>query len=176
MAVRFSQIAALALMASFVAGGPFVQTATAQTAPAIPDTITVTGHEVIYQAHGIGAQIYECRTGTDGKLAWSFREPIATLLQDDKTVGHHYIGPSWQLADGGTITGRTSSSAPGETSSDISWLKLEVSAHQRNGQLNRATTIQRLNTKGGVASGPCPTAGAFLNVPYSADYVFLAPR
>ena len=41
------------------------------------------------------------------------------------------------------------------------------------GRLTGVTTIQRLNTKGGVAEGPCEAGGAFLSVPYSADYAFL---
>ena len=30
-----------------------------------------------------------------------------------------------------------------------------------------------MNTKGGVAEGPCDAAGALLSVPYSAEYAFL---
>jgi len=30
----------------------------------------------------------------DGKLGWAFRESIAALMPDGKTVGHHYAGPS----------------------------------------------------------------------------------
>jgi len=52
-------------------------------------------------------------------------------------------------------------------------LKLEVASQRGAGQLTTVTTIQRLNTKGGVADGPCDAAGAFLSVPYSADYTFL---
>ena len=37
-------------------------------------------------------------------------------------------------------------------------------------------TIQRLNTKGGVADGPCEQAGTFLNAPYSADYMFYSKK
>ena len=40
------------------------------------------------------------------------------------------------------------------------------------GRLADVTTVQRLDTKGGVAEGRCPSAGALLSVPYSADYVF----
>ncbi len=56
---------------------------------------------------------------------------------------------------------------------DIPLLKLEVTAQRSLGQLSGVTTIQRLNAKGGVAEGSCETAGAFLPVPYSADYAFL---
>jgi len=33
-------------------------------------------------------------------------------------------------------------------------------------------TILRVNTRGGVANGSCESAGSYLSVPYSADYVF----
>ena len=52
-------------------------------------------------------------------------------------------------------------------------LKLEVTLQRGKGRLTGATTIQRINTKGGVAEGPCENSGAFLSVPYSADYTFL---
>ena len=52
-------------------------------------------------------------------------------------------------------------------------LKLDAASHRGSGQLTSVMTIQRLNTKGGVAEGPCDSAGAFLSVPYSADYTFL---
>jgi len=56
--------------------------------------------------------------------------------------------------------------------SDIPLLKLDAVAGNGNGQLSGITTIQRLNTRGGVASGACDTTGALLNVPYTADYAF----
>ena len=44
------------------------------------------------------------------------------------------------------------------------------------GDVAAAATILRLNTHGGTAAGPCETAGAFLSVPYSADYAFYKKR
>jgi Protein of unknown function (DUF3455) len=41
------------------------------------------------------------------------------------------------------------------------------------GALTDIATVQRINTQGGAAQGPCDQAGAFRSVPYSADYVFL---
>ena len=49
----------------------------------------------------------------------SFREPIATLLMDGKTVGRHYAGPSWELTDGSAVTGKVAGRAPGSTSKDF---------------------------------------------------------
>ncbi len=55
---------------------------------------------------------------------------------------------------------------------DISSLNLEAS-QRGEGQLTGATTIQRINTKGGTAEGACRASSASLSVPYSADHTFL---
>ena len=56
--------------------------------------------------HAEGAQVYECKAEAVGKLAWTFREPIAALTLDGKTVGRHYAGPRWELADGSQVEGK----------------------------------------------------------------------
>jgi hypothetical protein len=48
----------------------------------------------------------------------------------------------------------------------------QLTTRRGSGQLTEVSTIQRLDTKGGTAEGPCPAAGALLSVPYSADYAF----
>jgi hypothetical protein len=65
------------------------------------------------------------------------------------------------------------SNAPGATVNDVPWLKLVVTLSLGHGALSGMTTIQRINTRGGMAQGPCDKAGAFLSVPYHADYMFL---
>jgi hypothetical protein len=142
----------------------------------VPDAIAASGDALVATVHAEGAQLYECKADSGVKLAWQFREPIATLLMDGKTVGRHYAGPSWELVDGSAVTGKMAGRAPGSTSKDIPLLKLEVMSQRGSGQLTGVTTIQRLNTKGGTAEGPCEPAGAFLSVPYSADYTFYQKR
>ena len=137
----------------------------------VPGAIAAPGEALVATFHAQGAQVYECTADAAGKLVWQFREPIATLLVDGKTVGRHYAGPSWELADGSAVVGKVAGRAAGATPKDIPLLKLEV-VSQRGGSLADVTTIQRLNSKGGVADGPCEPAGAFLSVPYSADYAF----
>lgn len=138
-----------------------------------PDGVAAPGEMLVAKVHAEGAQIYECKADSAGKLVWQFREPVATLLDGGKTVGVHYAGPHWQLADGSTVIAKVSGRAPGATAKDIPLLKLDVSARRGEGRLSDVTTIQRLNTKGGTLEGGCETAGAFVNVPYSADYAFL---
>ncbi|MGH6815524.1 MAG: DUF3455 domain-containing protein [Hyphomicrobiaceae bacterium] len=142
----------------------------------VPDAIAVPGETLVATVHAEGAQVYECKADASGKLVWQFREPIATLLVDGKTVGRHYAGPTWELADGSGVGAKVAGRAPGATAKDIPLLKLEVTSQRGTGQLTGVATIQRLNTKGGVAEGPCERAGAFLNVPYSADYAFFKKR
>jgi hypothetical protein len=143
------------------------------TASEVPEAIAAAPGETLFATfHAEGAQVYECKADAAGKLAWQFREPIATLLMDGKTVGRHYAGPHWELSDGSVTAAKVSGRAPGATANDIPLLRLEVTSRRGEGQLGNATTIQRLETKGGVAPPTCDRAGAFLNVPYSADYAF----
>ncbi|MGA7486113.1 MAG: DUF3455 domain-containing protein [Xanthobacteraceae bacterium] len=142
----------------------------------VADAVAAPGEALIATVHAEGAQVYECKTEASGKRVWQFREPIATLLIDGKTVGRHYAGPNWEMADGSAVVGKVVARAPGATPKDIPLLKLDVASQRGSGRLSGVTTIQRLNTKGGVADGPCESAGAFLSVPYSAAYVFYAKQ
>jgi uncharacterized protein DUF3455 len=148
--------------------------AAAQMAPAIAGR---DGTELV-TLHAEGAQLYECKPYSGSKseagaLTWQFREPIAALILDGKSVGRHYAGPTWDYYDGSGVRGKVTTSMPGATVNDIPWLKIEIVDHRNNGILSNVTAVQRINTKGGLARGSCERAGDFLSVPYSADYVFL---
>src|SRR6266699_559213 len=150
----------------------------AMTAPSaaraeVPAAIAAPGETAVATWHAEGAQVYECKAAAEGKLAWAFREPIATLLLDGKTVGRHYAGPSWEHADGSAVVGKVAGNAPGATPKDIPWLKLDVVASRGSGALSGVTTVQRINTAGGRLDGTCEKAGTFSSAPYAADYVFL---
>ena len=161
-----STVSFVSALIGFVVTSSFAQTQLADAVAAPNETLVAT-------MHAEGAQIYECKSDATGKTAWQFREPVASLFIDGKTVGRHYAGPSWELADGSKVLGKVAGRAPGATSVDIPLLKLDVTVQGGTGVLAGITTIQRLKTKGGQAEGPCDTAGAFLSVPYAADYMFL---
>ncbi|GIQ75334.1 DUF3455 domain-containing protein [Bradyrhizobium sp. RD5-C2] len=145
----------------------------ALAADPLPDAVAAPDETAVLTVHAEGVQVYECKPVTDGKLAWSFREPVATLIAGGRTVGRHYAGPNWEHVDGSAVTARTAGSAPGATSADIPWLKLEVIAHRGNGLLSSVATVQRINTSGGELNGACDKSGALKSAAYSADYVFL---
>jgi len=121
-----------------------------------------------------GVQIYDCRADAAGQLSWQFREPLATLTQGGKTVGRHFAGPSWQMADGSAIVGKVSSQSPGATSRDIALLKLDVLNHSGAGLLSKVVSVERLDTRGGVYAGACEHAGDLHVEPYSALYRFFS--
>jgi hypothetical protein len=127
-----------------------VSTASAQ----LPDPIAAPGETVVATLHAEGAQVYECKTDAAGRLAWQFREPIATLLLEGKTVGRHYAGPSWEHGDGSAVVGKVVARVPGATPKDIPWLKLEITEHRGSGVLSSVTTVQRIHTQGGPRRGP----------------------
>jgi hypothetical protein len=147
--------------------------AMASASAELPASISATGETAVATFHAEGAQIYECKIADDGKLTWQFREPVATLLLDGKTVGRHYAGPNWMHMDGSTVTAKPIGNAPGQTQADIPWLKLEVIGHRGTGAFSSVTTVQRINTRGGVITGACEQVGSYRSAPYAADYMFL---
>ena len=160
---RIGGLLAVATLA-FAADGALAQ---------MPAAIAALGQSAVATLHAAGAQIYDCKAGKDGTLTWVFREPIATLILDGKTVGRHYAGPTWEYSDGSAVTGKVAGSAPAANGNDIPWLKLEVVGRRGNGTLADVATVQRINTSGGTLAGACDQAGGVRSVPYSADYVFL---
>jgi hypothetical protein len=48
-----------------------------------------------------------------------------------------------------------------------------VTARRGSGILAGVTTVQRINTHGGVVKGMCDKQGRYYGVPYSADYILL---
>jgi hypothetical protein len=148
-------------------------TMAAHSAGPLPAAIAVSGETAVLTVHAVGMQLYECKPGADGKLTWTFTAPQATLTVDGKVVGHHGAGPSWELDDGSAITGKAVGNAPGASANDIPWLKLEVATHTGSGKLSDVTSVQRINTVGGVLKDSCDRQGAGRGMPYAADYVFL---
>jgi hypothetical protein len=158
------------VLAAFLLIGSLM-TAAAQTP--LPEAVAAPGETTVLTLHAEGAQVYECKAASDGKPAWAFREPIATLLLEGKTVGRHYTGPNWEHIDSSAVVGKAVGNAPGATPNDIPWLKLTVTSGRGTGILSGVTTVQRINTVGGKLEGTCDKPGTYRNVPYSADYVFL---
>ncbi len=135
--------------------------------------------QLLLQVHAKGDQIYVCKSDV-AQFTWTLKAPDAQLFdKDGKPFGKHFAGPSWEANDGSRVTGKAVANAPSPDADSIPWLLVNVISHDGSGVLSRATTSQRLNTKGGKAPATgCDAAhlGQELRVPYSADYVFYAPK
>jgi hypothetical protein len=134
---------------------------------------------LLLQVHAKGDQIYTCKADA-AQSAWTLKAPDAQLVDDKgNPFGKHFAGPSWEANDGSRVTGKAIANAPSPGPDSIPWLLVNIVTHEGTGVLSRATTIQRLNTKGGKAPATgCDAAhaGQELRVPYSADYLFFGPK
>ena len=134
------------------------------------------GLAVYRSAHAICAQIYTCGKNDAGAWTWIFKAPEAVLVDpQEKLLGKHYAGPSWEGLDGGKVVGAAKASAPSPDNS-IPWLLLDIKSREGNGEFTQAKAILRVATQGGVApTTGCDQAhaGSEQRVHYTAIYQFL---
>jgi len=171
----FSRFGCVSLLA--LAGIVLSFTARAQQVPA--QIQAPANEQLLLQVHAKGDQVYTCKEGVT-QFAWTLKAPDAQLFdKDGKPFGKHFAGPSWEASDGSRVTGKAIANAPSPDADSIPWLLVNIVGHDGSGVLSRATSIQRINTKGGKApASGCDAghAGQEVRVPYSADYLFYAPK
>jgi hypothetical protein len=148
--------------------------------PTVPKILEApAGEEVILVGHATGVQIYRCEAGADQKFAWVLKAPDAELTDSDgKKIIHHFAGPTWKHNDGSEVVGKLKTKVDAPKPDAIPWLLLTAASHTGTGVLSRVTSIQRINTEGGVAPGAntCDASanGKEARVAYKADYYFYA--
>jgi Protein of unknown function (DUF3455) len=149
----------------------------------VPDKLKPPANEslaMIVPAKGV--QIYECRAKKDqpGAYEWTFVAPEADLFdRSGKKIGRHYAGPHWESTDGSKVAGTVKEHADAPQADAIPWLLLVTKSVGPQGSLSRITSIQRVNTVGGVApKSDCSqsTVGTTARIPYTADYYFLTEK
>ena len=175
MRITLSQVRFVSLLATV--GIFFSVSAQAQQVP--PQIQAPASVKLFLQVHAKGDQVYICQEGVT-QFAWTLKAPDAQLFdKDGKPFGKHFAGPSWEATDGSRVTGKVVANAPSPDADSIPWLLVNIVSHEGSGVLTRATTIQRLNTKGGKApASGCDASHTAqeVRVPYSADYLFYAPK
>jgi uncharacterized protein DUF3455 len=124
-----------------------------------------------------GVQVYACTRNPVGAVGWVLRGPDAQLFDsENKPVGKHYVGPTWEDLDGGKVIGTVKASMPAPVDKAIPWLLLDAISREGSGAFTQARAIVRMGTTGGTAPGNgCGEArtGQELRIPYTAVYVFL---
>ena len=129
-----------------------------------------------------GVQIYECRASKTqpGAYEWAFVAPDAALFDTTGAlIGKHYAGPHWEAADGSKVVAKLVERADAPKAGDIPWLLLGAKSVGPEGDFSKVTSIQRVNTVGGVApKAGCSqgNAGTPARIPYSADYYFFTAK
>ena len=137
------------------------------------------GEQLFLTLHAKGDQVYTCKADGD-KYSWVLKAPDADLFDADGNLfGKHFAGPSWMASDTSRVNGKAVANAASPDPDSIPWLLVHVVSHEGTGVLARATSIQRLHTKGGKA----PATGCDAShenqeyrSAYSADYLFFAPK
>lgn len=153
------------------------------SAVVVPDSLSPQGGETLATVMPArGVQIYECRARKAGADAyeWAFVAPDAELLDArGNVIGRHGAGPAWQALDGSRVVGTVKAKADAPQPRAIPWLLLSAKSDGTAGSLSRVTSIQRVNTAGGVAPPDgCTreTVGRQARVRYVADYRFFTQR
>jgi hypothetical protein len=129
-----------------------------------------------------GVQIYECRAKKDqvATYEWAFVAPQAELFDaHGKRIGRHYAGPHWEATDGSKILGTVKERAEAPVPDAIPWLLLATKSVCPEGSFSKVTSIQRVNTVGGVAPKAGCTqveAGTAARIHYTADYYFFKTK
>jgi len=151
--------------------------------PTVPDSIQPpAGEELILIVRATGFQIYVCRPDANGKPAWTLKAPEAELLDEQAaSIGKHFGGPTWQLNDGSQVIGKMAAKVDAPDPKAIPWLLVTVTGHSGSGKLSGVTSIQRVNTVGGLAPSAaqeCTSQSGEVEFKssYSADYYFYAQK
>ena len=177
-----ARAAALTLAFALGALAAVVPADASASLPAVPSQLAPAANEALAMiVPAKGVQIYECRPSKDGaRYEWAFVAPEAELFdQHGKGIGSHGAGPHWQSSDGSRIMGKVTQRADAPVPGAIPWLLLATESAGAQGAFSRVSSIQRVNTVGGVApAAGCSreTAGRSARIGYSADYYFFVPR
>jgi uncharacterized protein DUF3455 len=94
-------------------------------------------------------------------------------------IGRHYAGPHWESIDGSKIVGVVKERADAPVADAIPWLLLAAKSVGPDGAFSKVTSIQRVNTVGGVApKAGCSqaAAGTSVRISYTAEYHFFTAR
>jgi hypothetical protein len=122
-----------------------------------------------------GVQVYECRAKKDRSgYEWAFVAPEAELFDvRGNRIGRHYSGPHWEAADGSKVSAALKERSDAPVADAIPWLLLSAKSVGPEGSFSNVTSIQRVNTAGGVAPKEgCSeaSAGKAARIAYTADY------
>ncbi|TWO70282.1 DUF3455 domain-containing protein [Caenimonas sedimenti] len=168
-----------AAFAALVAAG-CATTALEAPLATVPAKLQPAGETISHVVPAKGVQIYECRAkaGAAGQAEWAFVAPEAELFdRRGVRIGKHYGGPHWEALDGSKVVAAVRERADAPAADAIPWLLLGARPVGPAGEFSKVTSIQRVNTVGGIAPRDgcgSATLGRQARVAYTADYYFFS--
>ena len=123
-----------------------------------------------------GVNIFECRpnAGAAGGYAWSFIAPDATLYDGNRSVARRTTPNLWESSEDRTSVSGFARAAL-NSGDNLPWALYRALPVGDTGLFAGVTSIQRVNTRGGLAPPTgCTeaTAGSEQRVAFTADYYF----
>ena len=145
----------------------------------VPASLVPAGEREVYRFAAHGMQTYQCKTHAVSGAVWTY---VASELQlfDDRgeVVGRHtFPPPVWVAVDGSKFAGQVKTRANSPQAGAGQWLLLSARSTGAEGRFSRITSLQRVNTVGGVAPlSRCDVGniGAAERVPLAAEFVFFS--
>lgn len=148
---------------------------------AIPANLVPTGERQVERLSARGLQTYECRAtpGDASGVSWVYVAATLELFDArDKPAGRHTFSPPvWEAPDGSKFAGTQKARADAPVAAAAPWLLVSTKSIGAEGRFSKITSLQRVNTKGGVAPvGGCDmkTIGKKEQVPLSADLILFS--
>jgi hypothetical protein len=128
-----------------------------------------------------GVHVFECKplAADPNRFAWQFASPDATLYDASRPVARHLAENMFEaIGDRSTVTGTIRSRQDGGPN-NLPWLLLRAQSTSDPGLLAGVTSVQRVNTAGGVAPDTgcdANNVGKEARTAFKADYYFYRRR
>ena len=128
-----------------------------------------------------GVHVFECKplAADANRFAWTFSAPDATLYEGGRSVARHASENTFEgIADRSTVSATLRARQDGGAS-NLPWLLMHAQSTPDAGLFAGVTSVQRVNTRGGVApEAGCDgsNVGKVARVPFTADYYFYRRR
>ena len=125
-----------------------------------------------------GVHVFECKPVASG-YSWTFVAPDVTLYDGGRSVATQTVPNQWESTSDRSSVAATVRSTQAPAAESLPWALMSAAPLSETGLFAGVTSIQRVNTTGGVApaSGCTESAvGSETRVPFTADYYFYKRR
>jgi hypothetical protein len=144
----------------------------------VPANLVPGGEREVERLVARGVQTYECRAkpGDAASAGWIYVAADLEMLDAaGGAVGRHTFAPAvWEAPDGSKLIGEIRARADAPQTGNGQWLLVSTRSVGAEGRFSKITSLQRLNTRGGVAPlHDCDPKrlGAKERVPLIAEFV-----